>query len=79
MDRVMNAAAGSPWRTWFATHVVPTVDQQAHEMRMGKRSHIEFEWTSARVANEVVGLPVPDVSTTPWLDNLKKITRGTAD
>eukprot|EP00973_Karenia_brevis_P055850 7767112-Karenia_brevis.AAC.1 len=66
----MNAAEGDSWSAWFATHVMLTVDQQANEVRMSKRLYIEFEWTQARVANAVVGLPVPDVSTSPWLDNL---------
>eukprot|EP00973_Karenia_brevis_P018853 2585101-Karenia_brevis.AAC.1 len=70
MDKVMNAAEDDSWSMWFSNHVMPIVDRQALEVRDGKRSYIEFEWTQARVANDVVGMPEPDVSTSPWLDNL---------
>eukprot|EP00973_Karenia_brevis_P083384 11565601-Karenia_brevis.AAC.1 len=44
-----------------------------------KKRFIDFEWTTARVANDNVGVPVPDVSNKPWLDKLILNERGKDD
>eukprot|EP00973_Karenia_brevis_P002713 370508-Karenia_brevis.AAC.1 len=55
------------------------VDTQVWEMGKGDREYVDFDWTSARVANDVVDLPNPDVPNDYWLANLKKEAQGAAD
>eukprot|EP00973_Karenia_brevis_P002754 375007-Karenia_brevis.AAC.1 len=60
MDHRVRGDGGVQWSEWFAG-VMDIVDTQVWEMEKGDRECVDFDWTSARVANDVVDLPNPDV------------------